>query len=283
VRRRSLPGVSGLRSRLRRSRAVAGAAVACGLTAAVLSSCTPLPPQSIVSTGDSIPRGFDACALLSDCPAISYATGSSPTSDSLYRRLLPESPRLASYNNAELGARAADLVPQMTAAVWQRADVVTVLVGSNDACARTVGDMTPVAQFQSSVNAALRLFFDARPGATVVMSSIPNLYRVWQVAHTDPRAQLVWQVGELCPSMLARPASVSQTDTLRRVLVQLQIDKYNQSLAAVCHQYVNCRWDNGAVGRYPFTKDQLSRYDYFHPNAAGHRVLSNLVWQAYRR
>jgi lysophospholipase L1-like esterase len=254
------------------------------LAAAVLTACTPAPPQVIASTGDSIPRGFDACGLLSDCTAVSYATGNAPSSDSLYRRLLAQSPGLAghSYNNAEVGARASDLIPQMAAAVWQKADVATVLIGANDACTNTVGAMTPVDQFQGSIRTALRIFFDARPGATVVMSSIPNLYRVWQVAHTNPRAQLIWKLAEVCPSMLANPTSTARGDSLRRVLVQLQIDKYNQSLATVCHQFANCRWDNGALARYPFRIDQLSRYDYFHPNAGAHRVLSNLVWQAYR-
>ncbi len=270
-------------SRARRRGAVGGA-LAAALAATLLASCTPMPPQSIASTGDSIPRGFDACGLLADCTAVSYATGNDPGTDSLYRRLLASNPGLAghSYNNAEVGARAVDLVPQMAAAVYQRADVVTVLIGANDACAPTVGEMTPVDQFQGSVDTALRVFLDARPGATVVLSSVPNLYRVWQVAHTNARAQLIWRVADICPSMLAKPMSTAPSDNLRRVFVQLQIDKYNQALAAVCHKYTQCRWDNGALGRYPFTLDQLSRYDYFHPNARAHRVLSTMVWNAYR-
>jgi lysophospholipase L1-like esterase len=269
--------------RRRVTRTAVSGAMAAGLAVALLTSCTPAPPQAIASTGDSIPRGFDACTLLADCTAVSYATGSDPSSDSLYRRLLAKSPGLAghSYNDAQVGAKASDLIPQMAAAVYQKADVATVLIGANDACADTVGDMTPVDQFQGSITQALKLFFDARPGAVVVMSSIPDLYRVWQVAHTNPRAQLVWKLAGICPSMLANPTSTAQVDNLRRVFVQLQIDKYNQTLAAVCHQFRGCRWDNGALGRYQFSADQLSRYDFFHPNATAHRVLSNLVWNAY--
>ena len=258
---------------------------ALGLAAvALLSACTRVPPQVIASTGDSIVRGFDSCGLLLECPQISYATGSDPGSGSLYRRLLPGSPGLAghSYNDAQVGARAADLPSQLAFAVWQKADVVTVLIGANDACADTVGAMTPVSSFQNSINQGLALFFSHRPGATVVMSSIPDLYRVWQVAHTNARARLVWTVSGFCPSLLANPSSTAPQDTLRRVFVQLQIQKYNHALAASCAAFRGCRWDGGALGRYPFRLDQLSPYDYFHPNVVGQRVLSGIVWNAYR-
>jgi hypothetical protein len=202
--------------------------------ATLLSGCTRTPPLSLASTGDSIPRAFDACGPLADCTQVSYATGSDPSSDSLYRRLLSASPGLAghAYNDAEVGARAEDLYSQMSLAVWQKADVVTVLVGANDACADSVGAMTPVHSFSNSITSALGLFFNSRPGARVVMSSIPDLYRVWQVAHGNARARLVWKLAEICPSMLANPTSTAPADKLRRVLVQLQINKYNQALAA---------------------------------------------------
>ena len=248
----------------------------------LLSGCSTLPPQVMVSTGDSITRGFDACGLLTDCTQVSYATGTSPGSDSIYRHLLATNPRLVADNDAEVGARASDLYSQMSLAIWQRADVVTVLIGSNDACADTVGDMTPVADFRSSIQQAFGLFFGSRPGARIVLSSIPNLYRVWQVAHTNARARAIWSAASICPSMLANPASLAQGDQLRRVLVTLQIQKYNAALAAVCKAYRGCRWDGGALGRYQFTLSDLSKYDYFHPAPQGHRALGALSWTAFK-
>lgn len=249
-----------------------------------LSACATIPPVAIASTGDSIALGFDACGLLTACQSISYATGTAASSTSIYRRLLGSSPQLAghAYDDAEVGARAVDLYSEMSVAVWQRADVVTVLIGANDACASTVGAMTPVATFQSQVDQAFGLFFSNRPGARIVLSSIPDLFRVWQVAHTNPHAQAIWQAAQLCPSMLDRPASTSQADMLRRVFVQLQIGKYNAALAQVCSHYRGCRWDGGSLGRYQFSLSELSPYDYFHPNAVGHRALANMAWAAYR-
>ncbi len=250
----------------------------------MLTSCAPVQVLSIASTGDSIARGFDACGFFSDCPAISYSTGSDPVSQSLYQRLLPTNRGLAGheYNDAEVGAQAVDLFGQMGIAVWQKADVVTVLIGANDACTATVGAMTPVSSFTNSIDSALAYFFSSRPGARVVMSSIPDIYRVWQVAHNSPRAQQIWRIGQICPSMLMNPTSTSAADNLRRDFVTMQITKYNNALASVCAQFKGCRWDGGALYRYPFQLSQLSAYDYFHPNALGQRMMSGLAWSTYR-
>jgi lysophospholipase L1-like esterase len=250
---------------------------------ALLSSCQPVPIFSMASTGDSIARGFDACGFFKDCPNVSYSTGSDPVSNSLYQRLLPSNRGLAghSYNDAEVGAQAIDLYGQMGLAIWQKADVVTVLIGANDACASTVGDMTSVDSFANSVQSAFALFFGSRPGARVVLSSIPNVYRLWQVAHNNKQAQMIWKLGQICPSMLSNPTSMTAGDQLRRSFVTLQISKYNAVLASICKQYSGCRWDGGALWRYPFALSQLSPYDYFHPNPLGQRAMSGLLWTTY--
>ncbi len=249
-----------------------------------LTSCTPVQVLSLASTGDSIARGFDACGFFSDCPSVSYSTGSDPVSQSLYQRLLPTNQGLSghSHNDAEVGAKAADLPSQMGLAIWQKADVVTVLIGANDACTATVGAMTPVGSFTNSIESAFAMFFGSRPGARIVLSSIPNIYRVWQVAHTSPRAQMIWRLGRICPSMLSNPTSTARADMLRRAFVTIQISKYNAALASVCKQYAGCRWDGGSLWRYRFQLSQLSPYDYFHPDALGQRAMSGLLWTTYR-
>jgi lysophospholipase L1-like esterase len=249
-----------------------------------LTSCTPAPVTTIASTGDSIARGFDACGLFSDCPGIAYSTGSDNGSGSVYRQLLGINPSVSGhqYNDAEVGAGAGDLFGQMALAVWQKADVVTVLIGANDACAPTVGQMTSVESFRAAINSAFNYFFNQRPGAKVVVSSIPDLYRVWSVAHNNPKARALWNAVGLCQSLLANPTSTAKADKLRRAFVLLQIQKYNAVLASVCRAHGGCRYDGGTVYRYGFTVSQLSSYDYFHPNALGHRALARMTWNVYR-
>ncbi len=251
---------------------------------ALLSACQPVQVFSMASTGDSITRGFDACGLFRECPAVSYSTGSDPVTDSLYQRLLPTNHGLSghAYNDAEVGAQAIDLFGEMGLAIYQKADVVTVLIGANDACTSTVGNMTSVASFTNSIQEAFALFFGNRPGARIVLSSIPNIYRVWQVAHTSKKAQQIWKLAQICPSMLSNPTSTASADQLRRYFVALQITKYNAALASVCKQWAGCRWDGGALWRYPFQLSELSPYDYFHPNALGQRAISGMVWTTYR-
>jgi lysophospholipase L1-like esterase len=250
----------------------------------LLTSCAPSPVKTMVSTGDSITRGFDACGLFTDCPNVSYATGTDPRTSSLYSQLVSGSPALRGHqiNDAEVGARASDLFGQLALAAYQKADVVTVLIGANDACADTVGDMTSTASFRASIESAFHYFFSQRPGAKIVLSSIPDLFRVWQVAHTIPRAQTLWKLAGLCPSLLANPAGTAPADKLRRAFVALQIQKYNAVLAAVCRVHGGCRYDGGAVNRYQFSLSELSPYDYFHPNIAGHHALAELTYKAYR-
>jgi hypothetical protein len=250
----------------------------------LIASCSVPPVQVIVSTGDSITRGFDACGLFTECPNVSYATGTDPRTASVYRQLLVSTPSLRGheYNDAEIGARASDLFGQLALAAYQKADVVTVLIGANDACAQTVGQMTPVADFRANIESAFNYFFSQRPGAKLMLSSVPDLFRVWQVAHTSSRAQSIWKVAGLCPSLLADPTSNTQGDQLRRAFVSLQIQKYNTVLASVCKAHGGCRYDGGAVNRYRFRLSELSPYDYFHPNVMGHRALAGLTWNAYK-
>ena len=80
-------------------------------------------PRSIAAVGDSITRGFDACAVLSDCPEVSWATGTDTEVDSLAQRLLRTRAR-SSWNHARSGARMADLPapdarrPRPTGRTW---------------------------------------------------------------------------------------------------------------------------------------------------------------------
>jgi lysophospholipase L1-like esterase len=265
-------------------RGIAAFAVAVLAPVGSLTSCTPAPVTTIASTGDSIARGFDACGLFAECPRIAYSTGTDNGSGSVYRQLLGRNPGVSGhqFNDAQVGAGAGDLFGQMALAAWQKADLVTVLIGANDACAATVGEMTSVESFRAGINSAFNYFFSQRPGAKVVVSSIPDLYRVWEVAHSNPKARALWDAAGLCQSLLANPTSTAKNDNLRRAFVLLQIQKYNSVLASVCRAHGGCRYDGGAVYRYGFTVSQLSSYDFFHPNALGHRALARMTWQVYR-
>ncbi|KOX30807.1 MULTISPECIES: SGNH/GDSL hydrolase family protein [unclassified Streptomyces] len=236
-------------------------------------------PSSLAAVGDSITRAFDACSLLSDCPEASWATGTDTAVNSLALRLLgPEKAAGRSWNLARTGARMADLPGQMTAAAARKPELVTVMMGANDACRPTPGLMTPVAEFRASFAAALARLRTAAPEARVYVASVPDLKHLWSTGRTGGAAG-VWDLG-ICGAMLADATDLGPEAERRRTTVSERVDAYNGVLAEVCAKDEHCRYDGGAVHRFRFDGAQLSPWDWFHPSRDGQARLAEL---AYRR
>ncbi|WP_314250829.1 SGNH/GDSL hydrolase family protein [Streptomyces kutzneri] len=234
-------------------------------------------PASIAAVGDSITRGFDACSVLADCPEVSWATGNDPAVRSLAARLLGDAEAPArSWNYAVTGSRMADLPAQLAGAAAHKPDLVTVMVGSNDACRPTASSMTPVAEFRSGFEQALAGLRTASPASQVYVSSVPDLQRLWEQGKDLPMVRQIWKLG-ICQSMLADPLSAASGATARREQVRARVVEYNEVLREVCAKDALCRYDGGAVFQYPFAADQLSRWDWFHPGKDGQARLAELA------
>ncbi|MFJ6717534.1 SGNH/GDSL hydrolase family protein [Streptomyces sp. NPDC091259] len=234
-------------------------------------------PRSIAAVGDSITRGFDACSVLADCPEVSWATGADPEVDSLATRLLGRADAPAhSWNYAVTGSRMADLAAQLSSAASHKPDLVTVMVGSNDACRPTTSSMTSVAAFRAGFQKALADLRATSPTTQVYVSSVPDLQRLWEQGKDAPMVRQVWKLG-ICQSMLAEPLSSTQEATARRERVRARVVEYNEVLRTVCSKDPLCRYDGGAVFQYPFGTAQLSRWDWFHPGKAGQARLAELA------
>lgn len=236
-------------------------------------------PDSVAAVGDSITRGFDACSVLSDCPEVSWATGSSPDVDSLAVRLLGRQKAAAhSWNYAETGARMADVPAQMARAVARRPQLVTVMAGANDACRDSTAAMTPVADFRAQFEAALRTLRASLPKTQVYVASVPNLKRLWSQGRTSALGKQIWKLG-ICPSMLGDADSLSAAATLRRDTVQERVEAYNAVLKDVCAKDRYCRFDGNAVHDFRFGTTQLSHWDWFHPSTDGQARLAEIAYR----
>jgi lysophospholipase L1-like esterase len=236
-------------------------------------------PNSIASTGDSITRSFNATTsgcFLSDCPQYSWSTGTS-TVKSHYQRLLVANPQISGhvYNDAKTGAKMAALDAQVTTAASQGVQYLTVMMGANDVCTSSRSTMTPTATLQSQFQTALTDFFAADPNAHAFISSIPNVYQLWSVLHTNSSARNAWSSFGICQSMLA---STNTEADRQAVLSQEQAD--NNALATVCAQFINCKWDNLATFNYQFAASDVSTIDYFHPSISGQTHLAATTWGA---
>jgi lysophospholipase L1-like esterase len=261
---------------LKRTVALAFAAV----LAVVLSACGSSPyPSSMASAGDSITRAFDIDALhvLRDSPQYSWSTGNSTAVSSEYRRLLALNSGISghAYNDAASGAKMAALDGQLKTAAAQKVAYATVLMGANDLCTPSVATMTSVDAFRTQFATALNHFTAADPNAKIFVSSIPNIYQLWSVLHTNAVARTVWSTFGICQSMLA----AGNTEAQRQLVVSRE-QAFNNVLATVCAQHSQCRYDGGATYRYSFPASAVSTVDYFHPNLAGQNALAGVAWRA---
>ncbi|MGK5531271.1 SGNH/GDSL hydrolase family protein [Streptomyces sp. URMC 129] len=238
-------------------------------------------PASMAAIGDSITRAFDACSLLSDCPEASWATGTDTEVDSLARQLLgdPETIADRTWNLAETGATVADIPAQARQAVAHSPELVTVLIGANDACAQDVASMTSVADFEAHLRAALDLIREELPETEVYVSSVPDLLRLWSEGSDSTMARAVWQLADICPSLLAGAGDDSAAATERRAAVDERVREYNATLEAVCAEDPLCRYDGGAVFAYDFGSRHLSDWDWFHPSREGQAELAALAYE----
>lgn len=236
-------------------------------------------PDSMAALGDSITQANDACCWYGDHPAHSWSTGTSTRDkvNSQYERLVELNPDITGQasNVAVSGAKANGLSGQVTAALALEPDYVTLLIGANDLCTSSARTMTSTTDFATRVSAALAALHEGLPETEIFVSSIPNIHQLWSVLHKSWLARKVWSVAGICQSMLAS----TNTDTDRQRVVTRQA-AFNQILSQACGQYSRCRWDGYATYNHAFSKSQISKLDYFHPNRSGQAELAQVTWNA---
>jgi lysophospholipase L1-like esterase len=249
-----------------------------GLVAQPAWAAPPLP-ASMAAIGDSITRAYDVCCSYGDHPGQSWSTGYTSYDGiaSHYERIRQLNPAIAGggYNNAVSGAKMSAAQTQAGQAVSQDAQYVTILLGANDLCTSSSSTMTSTTTFRAQFQQAMATLMAQDSDPYVFVSSIPNLYQLWQVLHTNSLARWVWSTAKICQSMLA----ATNTDTQRQQVVSRE-KAFNQILADVCAAYARCRWDNWTVYNYRFSASQVSSLDFFHPSLSGQAALARVTWAA---
>ncbi|ADD42329.1 SGNH/GDSL hydrolase family protein [Stackebrandtia nassauensis] len=260
-----------------------------GLASCVLLASAQAPagatgdvPSSMAALGDSLTRGFNSCGWLFDCTVRSWSTGDSEQVASHYSRILAVNPEIQGnvYNNAQTGADSNQLVKQAQKAVRQQVEYVTILIGANDVCALYEERVTPTDKYRSNVDAGLAVLRQGLPDADILVLSVPDVVRLWEIGRADPEAVRTWKLAKMCETVLANPTSDAPVDVDRRERMGRQVDEYNVQLEEACRDYgPKCRFDGGLVHNYPFTLEQMSKWDYFHLNAAGQAAISQATYQ----
>jgi len=140
--------------------------------------------------------------------------------------------------------------------------------------------MTSVDPFRSRFEEAMAALSADSPRARIYVLSIPNVYRLWNILKDNLFARLAWRTLDVCQSLLEDPRSTDPDDVERRRTVRQRTIAFNTELAEVCALYIHCRFDEGAVFEDPFTAEDVSRRDYFHPSLDGQRRLARVTWAA---
>jgi lysophospholipase L1-like esterase len=257
---------------------VALAVVLAGLVAQP-ASAAPQLPDSMAAIGDSITRAYDVCCSYGDHPGQSWSTGSTSYDGiaSHYERIKRVNPAISgrAFNDAVSGAKMAAAPNQAAQAANQHVRYVTILLGANDLCTSSPDTMTSTGTFRVQFQQAMAILMAQNPQPYVFVSSIPNLYQLWQVLRTNSLARWVWANFRICQSMLG----ATRTETQRQQVVARE-RAFNQVLADGCRAYARCRWDNWAVYHYQFSASQVSTLDYFHPSLSGQAALARVTWAA---
>ena len=264
--------------RMARIMVLALVVILAGVVAQPAWAAAPLP-ASMAAIGDSITRAYDVCCSYGDHPGQSWSTGATSYDGitSHYERIKQLNPAITGHaaNDAVTGAKMAQAPGQATQAASQHARYVTILLGANDLCTSSAATMTSTDTFRSQFSQAMATLMAQDRKPYVFVSSIPNLYQLWQVLRGNSLARTVWAVANICPSMLG----ATRTEAERQQVVARE-QAFNQILADGCRQYATCRWDNWAVYNYQFSASQVSTLDYFHPSLSGQASLARVTWAA---
>jgi len=240
-------------------------------------------PSSMDALGDSITRAFNTCSFpFTDCTQNSWATGTSSSVNSFYSRLLKLNRNIngRNYNDAVTGAKMTDLQGQASNAVSRGAQLVTIEMGSNDACTSSTSNMTDVATYQSQFQSAMNTLTSGLPTAQIRVASLPDAYQLWVLFHTTSSAVNTWNAYGICQSLLANATSTAQADVDRRALVRQREIDFNSALANVCAQYTQCKFDGNTGFNTAFSTGDVSTRDYFHPSVSGQALLASREWSA---
>lgn len=244
------------------------------------ASAATIPEISTIAVvGDSASVGVNACAKSGVCEEASWAVGTDAEVNSVASRwaalsgTTPETLVLA-----RPGAAIANRDSAINSLTDSGADLVLVLIGSNDICTASMSTVTPPAEFAAGYADLLTRMRVALPDATLIAYSIPDLLQLWRIGRDDPASVRAWNSSPSCTSMLANAASDDPADEGRRDVIQQTIDADNAAIAAACAEVAGCFSDGGAVNSVEFTTAEISTIDHFHPSKQGQATLAAVAW-----
>ena len=243
-------------------------------------------PDTMGSLGDSITQAanFDI-GHFGNNPGYSWSTGTQASVQSLYLRILQGNPNISgkNFNYSVSGAKMTGLNGQAVNlnATPGGVELVTIEMGGNDVCTSSEATMTAVADYRAQFQTAMNTLTTGFPNRRIFVASVPDVYQLWAVLHTNQNAVNWWNGVQICQSLLANPTSMAQLDVDRRARVRQRNIDFNTQLAEICALYPQCTFDNNAIFNGVFAAADVSDLDYFHPSLQGQINLAAGAWAVY--
>lgn len=237
-------------------------------------------PDSIVVLGHSGATGFnsDPGRPGQDAPRNSWATGTNPAVNSIYRRILARHPAIRghSYDFAVSGSDVNDLSRQAREAVSLPRKPGLVLIQTVDNDLRCDGtDPQNYTPYANKLAGVLAFIAKRAPNARVFIVSVWATEQNYAdaVQHLSATGRSDKEGTGLCDvldlSGRPRPAGIAAAEKI--------ILAYQKKIAVTCARFSNCRYDNGAVHRMVIQPADLTS-DGNHLSVRGQRKMAAAAW-----
>jgi lysophospholipase L1-like esterase len=254
-------------------------------------------PKKLVSLGDSITRAFDA-TLPADNLNQSWVNGTHGFFEKLFG--LPD---VKSHNQrisanfgdsgrknvvlAKNGAKVKALQGQASAMEGKGYTYATVLIGGNDVCRDTIAELPT--DFEFTIDAAMglvELLQNLPDGATVQVAAIPDVKRLYDIGIDKTALGIIdceqlWRLtaqGFPCGSMLSPDNSEADREYVRSRNVRYNlILQFLTAIGVRRFPNLHISWTDKTF-TYPFTADDVSNIDCYHPSSQGQRTIARETW-----
>jgi hypothetical protein len=238
-------------------------------------------PDGIVVMGHSGATGYDSNPQRPGIDVLenSWATGSNPAVNSIYRRILARNPAIKghNYNVARSGSDVNDLIRQARIAVAFKPapDLFVIQSVDNDIqCDGT--DAQNYGPFAATLARTLEFINRKAPNANIFMvSQWATVKNYTNAIKTMPAKRAAESGSGLCnvfdPSGRLRPAGMASLQKL--------VNAYHARIAATCTRARNCQYDRGALQQMTLVPRDLSQ-DANHLSIQGLRKMAAVAWAA---
>jgi hypothetical protein len=262
---------------------IAGQAAAGQTTSSTAPSANTANPVGVIAIGHSGLTGENSDPSLPFSPALenSWATGTSPQVNSIYRRLVAVRPETEGHvaNTAEGGALASSLARQARRALETVPTPALVVVQTIDGDIRCDGtDGEHVTEFGVALADALKVVTTASPESRILVVGQlgrPSPSFVKKLVAKQPTVKAELTGTGMCDFFGPDGALNKEAfDTLTSI-----IEDYETEQARACATVPNCRTDDGARAAYVDRLENFSS-DWNHLNVRGQAEAAEITWPA---